>query len=135
MTPALEDEAAEVSSMPQRSEPAGAAVSERSAVSERQVSPFAELSSSDTMDAARLTHEWFVELVCADEDLLRAEFDAIVAEEWPSPPPAEPVRGPDGQPAPRRAWRRDEARRVAVRRRPSGPGVGGWARQRSPPTG
>jgi hypothetical protein len=27
----------------------------------------------------------FLDLVCADEELLRAEFDAIIAAEWPNP--------------------------------------------------
>jgi hypothetical protein len=43
----------------------------------------------------------FVDLICADDEWLRDEFDAIIAESWdipadPPPPPAE-----DGRPAER----------------------------------
>ena len=34
----------------------------------------------------------FVDLICNDPDLLRAEFDAIVADEWPGPPERPPHR-------------------------------------------
>src|SRR4051794_13061246 len=86
-----------------------------------------------TSETARRVDEQFLDLICGDTDLLTAEFDAIIAAEWPEPPadrlgrgavggapgsgpvrrPAEPVRGP-----------------VAQHRYP---GIGGWARQRSPP--
>ena len=36
--------------------------------------------------AARSVDEEFLDLVCADEELLRAEFDAIIAQEWSSSP-------------------------------------------------
>jgi hypothetical protein len=82
----------------------------------------------------RTVAEQFLALICSDEDLLRAEFDAIIAAEWPDPPANTPGRGSaDGRPArgaPRRALDRG-ARPVA---RPQHPGTGGWARQRSPPT-
>ena len=35
----------------------------------------------------------FIELVCSDEELVRAEFDAIVAAAWTSPPDGTDVRG------------------------------------------
>jgi hypothetical protein len=38
-----------------------------------------------TQPSTRAMDEQFCELLCADEDLLRAEFDAIIAAEWPSP--------------------------------------------------
>ena len=47
----------------------------------------------------------FVELICADPDLLKAEFEAIVAANFPTPPPGArlphgesgaPLRGPAG---------------------------------------
>ncbi|WP_147064459.1 hypothetical protein [Terrabacter aerolatus] len=56
----------------------------------------------------------FVEIVCADEDLLAAEFEAIISASWPpSPAPPrpdgagdshveQPVEGP--RPAPRPRW-------------------------------
>jgi hypothetical protein len=41
----------------------------------------------------------FVELVCVDPVLLHAEFDAIVAANFPTPPPGErPPRGESGAP-------------------------------------
>jgi hypothetical protein len=75
----------------------------------------------------------FLELVYADEELLRAEFDAIVAEEWPTD-------GPPGRP---RATSRGTGPSPA--RQPERPGVRASAgkaphplgrlpgRQRSPP--
>jgi hypothetical protein len=39
----------------------------------------------------RRTDEEFIELVCSDEDLLAAEFDAIIAANWPGRPPAPPA--------------------------------------------
>jgi len=84
-------------------------------------------------DVTRASHEQFLDLICADNDLLQAEFDAIIADQWPTPPPREPRRdnpsgrhpnrrappappGPDGVPLP-----------------PPHPGVPAWSRQRSPP--
>jgi hypothetical protein len=43
--------------------------------------------------AARTVDEQFLALMCSDEDLLRAEFDAIITAEWPSPPTTTPRRG------------------------------------------
>jgi hypothetical protein len=36
----------------------------------------------------------FAELICGDEEWVRAEFDAIVAAEWGTPPPAPPPAPP-----------------------------------------
>jgi hypothetical protein len=95
------------------------------------------LSDSATVrDSATLTSaEEFLALVCSDEQLLRAEFDAIIAAEWPDLPPAEPGRGDAAGRLPGTARRRrlvSDPRRADRLRRP---GVGGWARQRSPPVG
>jgi len=77
--------------------------------------------------------ERFVELICADEALLRAEFDAIIAAEWPSPPPDEPDQGADAERGPRKA-RRHPAASVATRSSRSGNRViRWWTHQRSPP--
>lgn len=78
--------------------------------------------------------EQFLALVCSDEDLLQAEFEAIIAAEWPTPPAAHPplhrpARRPPGRPAGQ--WREVTLERLASR--PRHPGIGGWARQRSPP--
>ena len=70
------------------------------------------LHTDGGLDAGQATDEQFVELLCADEDLWRAEFDAIIAAEWPGPPQAGPERdasaerrpspGPQRRGAPRR---------------------------------
>jgi HSP20 family protein len=71
---------------------------------------------------------------CADEELLRAEFEAIIAAEWPIPPAAPPPRHPARIPPPPTGTRRPRLPRSGqVSQRPRHPGVGGWARQRSPP--
>jgi len=54
-------------------------------------------------DVTSTMEEAFVDLVCADDDLLRAEFDAIIEAGWlvrprrprpvPSPRPPDPARG------------------------------------------
>jgi hypothetical protein len=36
------------------------------------------------------SREEFLALLCADEELLRAEFEEIIAAEWPDPPPDTP---------------------------------------------
>ena len=74
----------------------------------------------------------FMELVCGDADLLRAEFDAIVAEEWGGqPPPADSPMARQNDQAPShlhreqaRSKRADQPRARAMRPR---------NRQRSPP--
>jgi hypothetical protein len=77
--------------------------------------------------------EEFVELICADEELLRAEFDAIIAQEWTStPPPAgPPVASPRPDPgAPARGLVSGGQATPRPARRP---GDDAWGRQRSPP--
>jgi len=93
-----------------------------------------QITYTDGSTATRGPDEQFLELLCADEDLVRAEFDAIIAAEWPSPPPAEPDRGADAGRRPRPARPRREASVAAQPSRPRHPGIGGWTRQRSPPT-
>lgn len=83
-----------------------------------------------------LVEEEFLELVCSDEDLVQAEFEAIIAAEWPSlpsPPAARPLHRPADRPptSPAGPWRVGAPGRLASR--PRHPGIGGWARQRSPP--
>lgn len=88
---------------------------------------------ADPVGAVLGVDEQFLELMCADEELLRAEFDAIIAEEWagsppqPDPPAASSGAGPwpRGQRLPRGC--------LATARRPHHPGADGWSRQRSPP--
>ena len=75
----------------------------------------------------------FLELVCSDEELLRAEFDAIIAREWESSPsrpgPPDAASPPGRGDRRRRDW-------WSGRCAPSGPDhpvTSGWRRQRSPP--
>ncbi len=74
----------------------------------------------------------FLDLLLADDDLVQAEFDAIIAAEWPGPPPNLPRRrvlgGPD--PGGRRRHRATATQRARAGRRPA---LDGSARQRSPP--
>ncbi|WP_406833042.1 hypothetical protein ABEG17_09480 [Pedococcus sp. KACC 23699] len=87
--------------------------------------------SRDRTSADQLTEE-FLELVCADEELLRAEFDEIIAQEWTSPPPPGEPRAATPGDGPRRpltgpvdaAWSRPRACHPLIPR---------WRRQRSPP--
>ena len=74
-------------------------------------------------------HEQFLALLCQDEQLLRAEFEDLIAASWPtrsrrrpSPgsaasPRAQPPRGPGSQPAPQPPGRR-EPRAQARQRAP-----------------
>jgi hypothetical protein len=88
-------------------------------------------ATADT--AARTVEEQFLDLICNDADLLTAEFDAIIAAEWPNPPVNPPGRGPTGRQPTRPAARRLMTRVRRTVSRPRHPGTGGWARQRSPP--
>jgi len=79
----------------------------------------------------------FADLVCRDEEWLRAEFDAIVAAEWGAPPPAPPPAppGPDDRPAAGPAWPTGDRPEPGSRRRTDAVAVGlpGRYRQRAPP--
>jgi hypothetical protein len=91
------------------------------------------MPTAPTSETAPTIEEQFLDLIFSDTDLLAAEFDAIIAAEWPEPP--------GDRPGPGAACRHSgsgPARRAAnpVRgpvSRPRHPGIGGWARQRSPP--
>ncbi|HEY2199960.1 MAG TPA: hypothetical protein VGH69_20095 [Mycobacterium sp.] len=74
----------------------------------------------------------FLDIICSDADLLEAEFDAIIAAEWPSRPED---RGGRGE-APREASRslsRAAARDPGPLLRSRHSSIDRWARQRSPP--
>jgi len=79
-----------------------------------------------------VTDEAFVDLVCSDDGLVRAAFEAIVAEEWPmAPSPPRPARA---------AGSAEPGRSRRSRPEPDGPGPVGShrpirpvGRQRSPP--
>ncbi len=82
----------------------------------------------------RSVHRQFLDLVLADDQLVQAEFEAIVAHEWDCAPPAESVGSPVGERFPVGPSCR---RLVSSAPRPPGPlpgpGKGEWSRQRSPP--
>lgn len=83
----------------------------------------------------RRTTEEFLDLICADTDLLRAEFEAIIDATW-SPPPAHPPASPGRADRPGR--REPDRRRTRTGHDIDGPGgqrVHGTrsACQRSPP--
>ena len=75
--------------------------------------------------------EQFLALLCTDVDLLRAEFDAIIAAEWPSPPATSRgcIRTQPRNAQPLGHARGHHAPRIIRRRHPRG----GRTRQRSPP--
>ena len=76
--------------------------------------------------------ETLIDLICHDPDLLAAEFDAIIAVEWPTPPvDSRRHASASGRPDTGPAGVYGDGRGPASR--PRHPGVGGWARQRSPP--
>jgi hypothetical protein len=88
---------------------------------------------SDNTDT-RHVHRQFLDLILADDQLVQAEFDAIVASEWDFAPPSAPAdsaireRPPGGCPCSRPV---SGAPRTPAR--PPRPGMGEWSRQRSPP--
>jgi hypothetical protein len=82
--------------------------------------------------AADRVEEEFLGLVCADEELLRAEFDALIAATWGQPHPARPRRAGWPTPPPRRRPRPEFARPGPMRA-PHYPGAEGRTRQRAPP--
>jgi hypothetical protein len=81
----------------------------------------------------RTVDDQFLDLICSDADLLAAEFDAIIAAEWSDPPAHRRGRGAaSAHPGSDAARRAGEPVRGTVPP-PRHPGIGGWARQRSPP--
>jgi hypothetical protein len=54
----------------------------------------------DGSDDPRSTNEQFLDLLLADEELLSAEFDIIIAAEWSGPLLEGPGRGVDSEPVP-----------------------------------
>ena len=74
----------------------------------------------------------FAEQVCADPAWLRAEFDAIMAANFPSPPPG-PAPPRPGSAGLRRPGRTPTANAGARQPTDAVLTVAGWRRQRSPP--
>ncbi|MGI5215689.1 hypothetical protein [Plantactinospora sp. CA-290183] len=81
--------------------------------------------------AIRSVHEAFVELVQHDDDLMRAEFDALIDACWHTPPPPPPARP---QPAPRPPlWPVEPAATKLLVPPDTVPSGTRWRRQRAPP--
>jgi hypothetical protein len=88
---------------------------------------------SDVVVAADEVEEEFLALVYADEELLRAEFDALIAATWGQPrQPARPRRASRPTPPPRRRPRPEFAQPGPMRAQHD-PGAEGRTRQRAPP--
>lgn len=58
------------------------------------------------------------DLICADPDLLQAEFDAIISAGWDNDAPPDGPRRPGRPPAPRPVWPRPPARADHARPHP-----------------
>jgi hypothetical protein len=85
--------------------------------------------NSPTRAQTPTRHDEFIDLVYADEQLLRAEFDAIVAHGWPDEPTSSPRAKPIEPAQPMGA----PQCRLTVRA--TCPLTPGRPRQRSPPAG
>jgi hypothetical protein len=77
--------------------------------------------------------EQFLALLCADEELLRAEFEAIIAAEWPTTPTRPPAGRNACVPPGGGARAGGSASTMPPPDRSLCPGGPGWVRQRSPP--
>lgn len=83
--------------------------------------------------ATREADATFAELICADAQWLRAEFDALISASFGQPPAAPPPAPPRVPPSPRtgppiRPWRQP-----CPPAAPSAAAAPGHRRQRSPP--
>lgn len=82
----------------------------------------------------RSVSEQFAGLICADEQWLRTEFDAIVAAEWPEQPPLVPRRGQHAVGSRGSSAARAHGGSVGLlSNRPTPRVRTGWGRPRSPP--
>lgn len=83
-------------------------------------------------DLARRHGDRQVVLDCGDPQWVRAQFEAIVAAEWPQQPPRVRV-GIAEAPRAGRIPTAGAGVRTRLPHRVRAPGTDGWARQRSPP--
>ncbi len=100
------------------------------ATPDRTVAPAAadELDATDAPEVARA----FVEMLCADDDFVRAEFEALMAVEFPPLRPGDSIRAVparEGSNPDRHPYLDNPSRPGSERHG----GAGGWSRQRSPP--
>jgi hypothetical protein len=76
----------------------------------------------------------FADVICADPDLLRQEFDALIAASFARPPASPPPAPPGAAPRHGRSWPRDEPGSVHHLACHAAPRPGrGHCRERSPP--
>ena len=88
----------------------------------------------DDVDDVDDVDEAFLALVCADDDLLLAEFGAIVGAGWPPTCSPEQPAAPAGRPGSPARGRRDRGE-PALRAPRSRVGIDALGRERSPPGG
>jgi len=50
------------------------------------------------MRGATRAPDTFIDLICGDDELVRAEFDALIRECWPGDPPGPPLHPPASRP-------------------------------------
>jgi hypothetical protein len=89
----------------------------------------------DSVEAAAVdvVDEEFLALICADEELLRAEFDAIITASWGQPRPPAPRPRASGPALPSGPRSRCHPVDGGMRVREREPGGEGHFRQRAPP--
>ncbi|HZP51976.1 hypothetical protein [Actinocrinis sp.] len=81
------------------------------------------------MRGATRAPDTFIDLICGDDELVRAEFDALIRECWPGDPPGPPPHPPASHP--RGTYRpRGSAPAPAITRAPAARHI---ASQRAPP--
>jgi hypothetical protein len=83
-----------------------------------------------TVNDSRAVDSAFIDLLCQDDDLVRAEFDALVAASWHLPPPLPPAAPRPADQPPSRSWPAAREAPPTAGRRPIGAGL---RHQRSPP--
>ncbi len=82
---------------------------------------------------AMTAHERFLEIVCADQELVQGEFDAIIAAQQLEAPPPGPGCAADLTRTPQPSGRHRAASGATPRERPLSSTTGGRSRERSPP--
>jgi hypothetical protein len=80
----------------------------------------------DGSDDPRRAEEQFLDLLLSEEELLQAEFDAIIAADWSSPPSSSPARDATAEPRP--PWPHASSGPAGQPRRPR---AAEWVRPRS----
>jgi hypothetical protein len=86
---------------------------------------------TQTASTLRASHDAFLDLIYQDEELLRADFDALIAASWPPSPPSPPTQSqPAGQPPGWPTAAHDLSAANPIREVPTWPQ---FNRQRAPP--